>query len=56
MNEIAGGLEKFFGRGRFETKNFADDVCHYIGAFGNVGVVETDNGLILFDLALRLFG
>ncbi len=59
MNEIAEvseGMENFFGRGRFKIITFADGVCHYIGAFGNVGVVETDEGLILFDLAIRLFG
>ncbi|TFG26033.1 MAG: MBL fold metallo-hydrolase, partial [Promethearchaeota archaeon] len=56
MPEILKGMESFFGRGRFEIKPFADGVCCYIGCFGNVGVVETDEGLILFDLAIRQFG
>ena len=56
MNEITKGMENFFGRGKFEIKPFADGVCCYIGSFGNVGVVETDEGLILFDLAIRYFG
>jgi len=56
MSKIEKGLEGFFGRGKFERKSFADGVCYFIGAFGNVGVVKTDEGLILFDLALRLFG
>ncbi len=54
--EIAEGMEKFFGRGKFETFKFAEDTCLFIGSFGNVAVVETDVGLVLFDLALRLFG
>jgi alkyl sulfatase BDS1-like metallo-beta-lactamase superfamily hydrolase len=54
--KIAEGMEKFFGRGKFETLKFAEDTCLYIGSFGNVAVVETDDGLVLFDLALRLFG
>jgi len=54
--EIAEGMEKFFGQGKFETLKFAEDTCLSIGSFGNVGVVETDDGLVVFDLALRLFG
>ena len=42
--------------GRFENKTFADGICHSIGAFGNVGVVETDEGLVLFDVASKSFG
>jgi len=56
MSEIEKGLENFFGLGKFERKPFADNICYYIGAFGNVGVVETNEGLIIFDLALRNFG
>ncbi|NVM46590.1 MAG: MBL fold metallo-hydrolase [Candidatus Lokiarchaeota archaeon] len=56
MSKIEKGLEGFFGRGKFERKPFADGLCYFIGAFGNVGVVKTDEGLVLFDLALRLFG
>jgi len=48
MNEITKGMENFFGRGKFEIKPFADGVCCYIGSFGNVGVVETDEENILF--------
>jgi len=54
--EIGDGLGKRFARGQFWSAAFADDTCLYIGAFGNVGVVETRDGLVLFDLALRLFG
>jgi len=54
--EIASGMEQFFGQGNFKNITFADGTCHYIGAFGNVCAVETGEGLVLFDLALRLFG
>ncbi len=56
MSNIEEGMENFFGRGKFERRTFANNFCYFIGAFGNVGVVETDKGLVLFDLALRLFG
>ncbi|NVM18637.1 MAG: MBL fold metallo-hydrolase [Candidatus Lokiarchaeota archaeon] len=56
MSDIRKGMEGFFGRGKFERKPFSDGVCYFIGAFGNVGVVKTSEGLVLFDLALRLFG
>ncbi len=56
MSKIIEGMEGFFGRGAFESKIFADNTCCFIGAFGNVGVVKTNDGLILFDIALRLFG
>ena len=35
---------------------FADGVCHLIGGVGNCGVVETDEGLVIFDIALKSFG
>ncbi len=53
--DIAEGFENFFGRGKFETLKFADDTCLSLNSFGNVGVVETDDGLVIFDIALRLF-
>jgi alkyl sulfatase BDS1-like metallo-beta-lactamase superfamily hydrolase len=56
MSKIEVGMENFFGRGKFERRPFADNTCYFIGAFGNVGVVKTNEGLVLFDLALRLFG
>jgi len=55
MNEIQESFESESWTGRFEAKPFADGVCLIIGAFGNVGVVKTDDGLIVFDLSLRLF-
>jgi len=35
---------------------FADGVCHLIGGFGNCGVVETDEGLVIFDISMKTFG
>ncbi|MFX1394992.1 MAG: alkyl sulfatase dimerization domain-containing protein [Promethearchaeota archaeon] len=42
--------------GMFASKQFADGVCYIIGAFGNVGAVETHEGLILFDITMKQFG
>ncbi len=41
--------------GNFPSKTFADGKCHLIGAFGNVGVVETNDGLLVFDLAIKQY-
>ena len=38
------------------TDTFADGVCHLIGGLGNCGVVETDEGLVIFDIAVKSFG
>ena len=38
------------------TDTFADGVCHLIGGLGNCGVVETDEGLVIFDIAIKSFG
>jgi len=54
MSNFSVGMNKFVGN--FPPQTFADGICHMIGAFGNVGVVETDKGLVIFDLATRQFG
>jgi len=41
--------------GNFPSKTFADGTCHHIGAFANVGVVETTEGLLIFDLAIKQY-
>ncbi|MFX0120812.1 MAG: MBL fold metallo-hydrolase [Promethearchaeota archaeon] len=46
-------ISSFFGFGN--TTSFAD-MCYLIGAFGNCCVIETDNGLIVFDIAHEQFG
>jgi alkyl sulfatase BDS1-like metallo-beta-lactamase superfamily hydrolase len=54
MVELQEGINKFIGN--FPPVSFADGTCHMIGSFGNVGVVETDDGLVIFDIATRQFG
>ncbi len=44
----------FFGR--FSTKAFANDSCQIFGAFCSVGVVKTDEGLVIFDLSIKRYG
>ena len=58
MDPIIEAFNNWMGTwaGRFENKTFADGVCYSIGAFGNVGVIETEEGLVLFDIASRRFG
>lgn len=46
--------EEFFGM--FPPVNLACGDIHMIGAFGNVGIVETNDGLVVFDIALKNFG
>jgi len=53
MNTTKEDMNNFFGN--FPPKTFADGTCHIIGAFSNVGVVKTDEGLIIFDLAPRQY-
>ena len=46
-------MNDFFGV--FPPKTFTDGKCYIIGAFGNVGAVETDEGVVVFDLAPRQY-
>jgi len=46
---------KFFV-GMFPQKSFNDNTCHLIPSFGNIGVIETDEGLVMFDIALKQYG
>jgi alkyl sulfatase BDS1-like metallo-beta-lactamase superfamily hydrolase len=45
---------KFF-IGLFPPESFFDNTCHLIPSFGNIGVIETKEGLVLFDIALKDF-
>ncbi|MFX1512333.1 MAG: alkyl sulfatase dimerization domain-containing protein [Promethearchaeota archaeon] len=47
-------IASFFGLGGSTT--FADGICHLFGAFGNSCVIETDEGLVVFDIAQERFG
>ncbi len=42
--------------GFIPTVSFADGICHLIGGFGNCGVVETDEGLVIFDITMKPLG
>ena len=42
--------------GMFPNQTFADGVCHIIGSLGNVGIVDTDEGLVVFDIGTRQMG
>ncbi|TXT58183.1 MAG: Metallo-beta-lactamase superfamily protein [Promethearchaeota archaeon] len=43
---------KFF-IGLFSPKSFNDNSCHLIPSFGNMGIIETVEGLVVFDIALK---
>jgi alkyl sulfatase BDS1-like metallo-beta-lactamase superfamily hydrolase len=45
---------KFF-TGRLPPKTFANESCHLIHSFGNIGIIETHEGLVVCDVALRQF-
>jgi len=42
--------------GLYPPRSFANGSFHKISAFSNVGVVETSNGLVLFDISSRING
>jgi alkyl sulfatase BDS1-like metallo-beta-lactamase superfamily hydrolase len=46
---------KFF-LGMFPPHSFNDNTCHLIPSFGNMGIVETAEGLVVFDIALKQYG
>ena len=39
--------------GKTPPSTFADGTCHVIPAFGNMGVIETDEGVVIFDLPIK---
>lgn len=53
MNTTEEDMQKWFGN--FPSKTFADGMCHIIGAWANVGVIKTEEGLIVFDLSNRVY-
>jgi alkyl sulfatase BDS1-like metallo-beta-lactamase superfamily hydrolase len=46
---------KFF-IGLFPPRSIQNDTVHLVPSFGNVGVIETEKGLVIFDIALRQYG
>ncbi|MBD3230109.1 MAG: MBL fold metallo-hydrolase [Candidatus Lokiarchaeota archaeon] len=51
---IGEDLNTFLGLS--DPISFADDNFYLLPGFGNSGVVETEEGLIIFDIGLRQFG
>jgi len=47
-------MKNFFGR--FPTKTFADNICQIFGAYCSIGVVKTEEGLVVFDLSIKRYG
>ena len=47
-------MKNFFGR--FPTKTFANNTCQIFGAYCSIGVVKTEEGLIVFDLSIKRYG
>jgi alkyl sulfatase BDS1-like metallo-beta-lactamase superfamily hydrolase len=48
------GMRDWFGM--FPSSTFANGTCHLIAAMGNTGVIETNEGLVIFDLPIRQYG
>jgi len=46
----------FFKDQHVRITTFADGTCHLIRSFGNVGIVETDEGLVVFDITGKQLG
>lgn len=42
-----------FWLGIYPSKTFADGKCHVIPGFGNTGLFETDEGLVIFDVPIK---
>jgi len=47
-------MKNFFGR--FPTKTFANNTCQIFGAYCSIGVVKTEEGLVVFDLSIKRYG
>jgi len=47
------GMGDWFGV--FPSITFREGTCHFIGGMGNTGVIETKEGLVVFDLPIRQF-
>jgi len=48
------GMRDWFGM--FPSSTFADNSCYIIPGMGNTGVIETDDGLVIFDLPIVQYG
>ena len=45
------GMKFWFGM--YPSITFADGKCHVIPGFGNTGLFETDEGLVIFDVPIK---
>ena len=54
MNTTKEDMNNFVGN--FPSSTFADGTCLIIGAMAIVGVVDTDDGLVLFDVGTEMSG
>ena len=48
-------IASFFGIG-YASRTFADGYCHQIASFANCCVIETPEGLVVYDIAQEQFG
>jgi len=46
---------KFF-IGLFPSQSVQNNTVHLIPSFGNIGIIETNEGLVMFDMAIKQFG
>jgi len=46
----------FYKNQHVRITTFADGACHLIRSFGNIGVIETDDGLVVFDITGKRLG
>lgn len=53
MSSTEDAMNNWFGN--FPPQTFADDTCYLIGAWANVSVIKTNEGLVVFDLSNRIF-
>ena len=53
MNVTKEGMKFWFGM--YPSVTFADGKCHVIPGFGNTGLFETSEGLVIFDVPIKQF-
>ena len=53
MSITKEGMKFWFGM--YPSVTFADGKCHVIPGFGNMGLFETNEGLVIFDVPIKQF-
>ncbi|MCJ7649290.1 MAG: MBL fold metallo-hydrolase, partial [Candidatus Lokiarchaeota archaeon] len=51
MSTLREGMKFWFGM--YPSITFADGKCHVIPGFGNTGLFETNEGLVIFDVPIK---